>query len=761
MGKLTLLLVMAVAVGGTLLSMNTRGMLGDASRARAEGQADLLARQIAESAQAIALTAMIGETGFQNPGITGPRDLQGGQYEVQIDTLNPQFATFSVEGSYGGAVHTIRSTYQYDPLEYPGPIWLDVPYATASVSAGADISNNPNVQFDRRRHDQLQLEGFLPLGSMTSAVGASLATAGTALDVPSAGAWAGKAEDLNVADAEGLYMAVVSSMDAGDQTLSGAQAISGTQTWGGADQVTYVDGNLTVLAGGTLAGSGALAVHGSLAVQAGGTLNWDGIIVLKSEQDVLPVSLDGTVSIAGGLVVVHQALPPGGHLDVTVNMSHTGMTTPQGDLSGAMAPWAGLYPFHQHTHAFDLTPDTAPRGNVVYFAEGGAAGRHEAEVQFWNTIQAAGNEEIYLEIANPGEHGYSRITLNLADFSEPLRASARSGFGTFADPGSAFKTQRFPADDLRDLVLDVRSLRALKEKFDGSGGCENWPLCVAESWWREGAMSLRVVRASDNARLYDASLYWHMRLDEVAAHEAEEEAWRTAITGGSAFGTHLRMGPDVQIEQDMSPIIALSDKLGFDGVEVLLLESTSSHFSAGDARALAAASAPTTPTTPATPATPTTPATPATPATPVEATPEDPMAAGPPDNPLTAPEGEPRLVCHSGEPLTITTGLLTHLAHGDTVGGCPDTAPANVYEVIVLCHNGASVSVRPDQYQEYIALGATYGSCPANTGASPAAGIPNYPFYACLPNGQTRLVDSETRYQNFVVSQGGTIGACP
>ena len=29
---------------------------------------------------------------------------------------------------------------------------------------------------------------------MTSAVGASLATAGTALDVPSAGAWAGKAE---------------------------------------------------------------------------------------------------------------------------------------------------------------------------------------------------------------------------------------------------------------------------------------------------------------------------------------------------------------------------------------------------------------------------------------------------------------------------------------------------------------------------------------------------------------------------------------
>lgn len=607
MGKLTLLLVVAVGLGGTVLTLSTRGLMGDAAQRSAESQADILARQIAESAQAIALTAMIGETGFVDPGFSGPKNLQGGEYEVEIDALNTQIATFSVQGRFGGAVHTIHSTYEFDPLEFPGPIWLDVPYATVSAASGSAVTGPPNVQFDKRRHDQLRLESFLPINNMRSAVNAALSGTGSRLDVPNANAWTGahgKLEDLNLNDAEGLYDAALAAMTADDITQSGPQTVTGPHTWGGPEGIVHVDGSLSVLSGGSVNGQGVLAIHGSLNVQAGARLNWKGIVVVKGDADVLPVTLDGNVIIEGSLVVAHQALPPGGHLDVTVNRSSSGLATPAGDVSGSPAPWSGAYPWYQHTHGFDISPTTAPRGKTVYLMEGGRAGRHEAETQFASFVAGLGSEPVYLKVANQSMHGFTRINLNINGFATPLRASARTGFGSFSSGADNFRSNDFRADELNDLVLDVRSLRALRERFDGQGGCANWPLCIGEGWNRREALTLRLMRASDNTRLYDISLYWHMRTDEVDLHAAEEAAWRTEILGGGAFGTHIRLGSNVRITMDLSNIVRLSTKLGFDGAEVRLLETSTSHLSAGQARADAAAEA--SPTPPATP-----PATPA------------------------------------------------------------------------------------------------------------------------------------------------------
>ena len=111
MGKLLLMIVTAAVAGGSVLAFSMHAMSGDTARGRAESQADLLARQIAESGQSLALAAMVGEEGFQDPAIGG-RDYDGGDFVVTVDSLSSdrQSITVTVEGRYGGAVHTIRST---------------------------------------------------------------------------------------------------------------------------------------------------------------------------------------------------------------------------------------------------------------------------------------------------------------------------------------------------------------------------------------------------------------------------------------------------------------------------------------------------------------------------------------------------------------------------------------------------------------------------------------------------------------------------
>ena len=59
MGKYTLLIVLAAILGGSLLTLNMRLTSNHTSQDRAEGQASVLARQIAESGQGVALATAV------------------------------------------------------------------------------------------------------------------------------------------------------------------------------------------------------------------------------------------------------------------------------------------------------------------------------------------------------------------------------------------------------------------------------------------------------------------------------------------------------------------------------------------------------------------------------------------------------------------------------------------------------------------------------------------------------------------------------
>ena len=640
MGKLTLLIVAAAITGGAVLKLGMHLTAGDTARDRSESQADLLSRQIAESGQSLVLSAMVGEDGFQNPGITG-RDYDGGAFTVNVDELSAdrQSITVTVEGRYGGAVHTVQSTYAFDPMEYPGPIWLDVPYATASVPDAAQISGTAAdhpVRLDSRKFSDLNLDRYLSETTMRADLAAGMVAGGSVLSVPRATDWAPIGpllEDLSrqndIGGGEDLYQATVSAMGASDVTYAAARTVSATETWGGTDRVTRVRGDLTVT--GRLTGSGVLIVEGALKVLRTGQMAWTGLVIVRDQRQLLQVNLDGDADITGGLVVVQDALPPGGHLDLTVMRAPGGMTDAVGQRPSPNWPARSPidYAWYEHTHEFDQKPLAAPRGRRIVFAENGA-GRHEEETRFWETVRAAGSESVYLEFRNPENHGFARYSLGLTTERDSVTGMVRNGFGPFAAAGNVNRSRPFGANALRTLVLNVQSLRALQDRFDGQGTCSGnvWPFCIGRDWNRASALSVRLVRARDNRTLYDAAVYWHMRADEVTAHQAEETAWVASLRGGTGFGTNLTMGPQASVTYQLRGIARLSEKLGFDGNEVRLVSTQSEHISAAEMRA---------------------------------------RAIGP---------GGALQVCHRSGPGQTTvavnaTTLALHLGHGDRSGACP------------------------------------------------------------------------------------------
>jgi hypothetical protein len=603
MGKLTLMIVAAAILGGATLKLGMNAIAGDTAAGRADSEADVLARQIAETGQSLVLSTMVGEEGFVDPGVTGCPSpgttgcaYDGGRFTVRsVRSADNREVTVTVEGRYGGAVHTVENTYAFDPMEYPGPIWLDVPYATASVSSSARISGtlaDHPVRMDSRPFDELGLAAAgVSRSSMEGALAGQLSQGRTVLNVPAANQWEagpGQAgplvEDLSqandVVDAEGLYQSALAAMAPGDVTFGSSRTVSGFR------------GSLTVT--GTLRGSGVLIVEGPLVVASTATMTWAGIVIVRAERQLLPVQLLGNADITGSLVISQSAFPPGGHLDLTVMRGPSGMGAAPGLRPSPNWPLQSPvdYPWWEHTHRFDLEPVGAPRGGHIEFARNGS-GAQEAQTQFWTTLQSLGSEPVSLEFHHPEAHGYSEYTLGLTSQPDVLEGTVRAGFGPIAAPGRSNRTRPFAANALRTLMVDVQSLRALARRFDGEGSCDggSWPFCIGRDWDRTGALSVRLLRESDGATLYDAALYWHMKDDERQQHEAEEAAWRAGLTSGTSFGTRIEMGPLASVTYRLRDIVRLAGKVGFDGNEVRLLSSTSEHVSAGELRAAPAAPA--------------------------------------------------------------------------------------------------------------------------------------------------------------------------
>lgn len=667
MGKLTLLFVMVAILGGSLLTFRTQMASNETGNERIDAQSDALARDAAASGHSLILNAMVGTDGFASAISYNDESIQNGRFVIDDYTVSSdnQHVSFAVTGHAGGATHTIQNTYEWDPIEFPGPIWIDAPYAAASVGAHSTIDGGSEaraVHFDTRRYDELDLRHILPWESMNSTLAAQFAQArgnGGELatsDMKSSGLL----EDLNVGDATELYNVGIAAMSANDVTVTGPRTYSTTIVNFGPDRkIVRVTGGLTIN-NAIVQGKGLLIVEGPLTLSGlVPTLRWDGIVLVHSEDMYVPVDMSGTavVDVSGALIVDHEAIPPGGHMDLTIMRGDSDGNWPDAGGINSRTWFRPNDAFYEHKHKFDVD---LPEGRHVYFAEEGRD-RHERYTWLRQLLNEFGSTEVYLEFANEGSHGHANFTLDIEGSSAATGIVAQ-GFGTYASGSDVYRTITFPAKDLNTFTINVQSLRTLKKRWDQLGGCPvAWPLCIADDWNRGEALSVRIVRASDNQMLYEASIYWHMREDEVEQHEREEQAIRDMIQDGNAFGADIVFGNGVSIKYNIREIKAIGSLLGFDNDSIVNTASSSYHITAAEYRTQG-------------------------------------FESGLGGGPGSSYEGEggppaPRqvLVCHSGSDVLIdASSFPVHLSHGDTEGGCGPAAPPD--QMWICHHDGPSSS---------------------------------------------------------------------
>lgn len=588
MGKLALLFVMVAVLGGSLLTFRTRMNANETDNERRDVQGDLLARDAATSGHGLVLNAMLGTDGFNSSLGFDDRDVRDGRFTVDNYSVVGDTAFVEVTGHSGGATHTIRSKYEWDPMDFPGPIWLDVPYATADIDPGAGIDGGPDalpVHYDDRRYNELGLGSLLPWDTMEDNLTSEFAGAsGPGGDFQASDMLgSGYLEDLNTADASDLYYAALGAMGVTDVTVPGPVTItSTTQNFGSTPKIVRITGSLELGSNGHLIGAGILVVEGPIEMSwSSASLTWDGIVLVHSDENYLPINLsEGTVDINGTLVVDHQAMPPGGHMDLTVMREDDGSWSSPEGTTGVVAPWTSAFPWYQHKHRFDID---VPEERTVYFAEEGVD-RHEQWTQFRSALAAQGSSNVSIKFKNRLNNGYASYTLDIAGQPQVYYGTVANGFGAFARSGDVNRTQSFRASDLRTFIVDVHSLRMLKQRWDGVGGCAQWPFCVGRDYSRESSLYVRLYDSSGH-KIYVGALYWHMRVDEVAEHNAQEDSLRAAIEGGAEFGTNLTLGPGVDIGFDMDAIEAIGTRLGFDGDEVINRGSWTEHTTAREYRA--------------------------------------------------------------------------------------------------------------------------------------------------------------------------------
>ncbi|MFQ5962231.1 MAG: hypothetical protein ACE5MG_12625 [Candidatus Methylomirabilales bacterium] len=109
-----------------------------------------------------------------------------------------------------------------------------------------------------------------------------------------------------------------------DRTLSGAQNITGTQTWGtpSAPEITVITGN-NIDIQGEVNGAGLLIIEtsGDLELEHG-TLNWQGLIIIRAHGELdleLEDDDDSTLRLFGAVVLI----PTGGDADVELEVENT------------------------------------------------------------------------------------------------------------------------------------------------------------------------------------------------------------------------------------------------------------------------------------------------------------------------------------------------------------------------------------------------------------------------------------------------------
>lgn len=592
------------------------GLGGDRSHTLNQQQA--LVRQTLDDAVATVLDAAVDPaTRRWRTGLPLGRTFTVDGYRVDVEDYHLESANtvvaFRLAAYRGGVGQRIESRYRIPNTGWPGPIWVDAPYAVSQVDPQATINGGTRkTYFDATRFTAYRLSTVLNLSDIQTDFGAGLATVrGTRSPLEVVSGMDAVRSQFGAPSPIELVGRAMTAFGAGDTRLTGPVTISDRRTYGAfpattpADaRIVHVTGDLTIANNGRLSGNGLLLVDGDLTVL--GRLEWTGLILVRPrEQHVAVDWSSGKVTLNGGLVVDQEAPPPGGHTDVTINraltgnwgmgsIGETGPGTPGHAEFGGTARYFGLQGLlYDHEHRFE---SATPEKRTIYFAErtGSPADRHERYTWFRKTLAdlAASQpaERFYVRFKNPSGHGAALF--HLVTRTETYDGAVATGFGERARPGDAFASPSFLPADLNTFVVDVQSLRLLTHLTDGevpqspfwpygTSECPSRPMCIGFLSDRDGALAVQIVRDSDDEPVYEASVYWHTQeagstqhIEELAA----DDAWRNAIRSGAEYGAFVRIGNQVNVTFADPSVAAITNRLGFGQTAIQHVSSVVEHF---------------------------------------------------------------------------------------------------------------------------------------------------------------------------------------
>ncbi len=659
MGRFVLILVASVAITSLVYGVSS----GD--RDHIEMQDRAIARQSLNDAVSVVLDKAIDPTTRRWTPVNPVGDEISVGRTVVVDDYHledgGQVAVFTLTARAGGKDVTQTSRYLIADPGWPGPLWVDAPYAVSIVDPDARIDGTADdgvrgVSFDETRFNRYNLGSVLRRDDIPTDLGAGLVNArGDLQPVTMNAGMSTVLEKYRTPTVIELVGRALNEFGPDDSRFVGNTTVSSSRTFGDYDtgspsKIVHVSGNLTVGPSGNIEGSGLLIVDGDLVVQ--GRLRWAGIIVVRTTKQELNVDLkSGDVEVRGSVVIDQEAPPPGGHTDLTINRSMNGTWVPTGgEWSGS---GSGARPWLKHTHRIDFT---IPEVRTFYFAERGRD-RHESFTKFRETLSALtaqdASQKVYFRFRNPRNHGSALF--HLVSGAKVLEGSVSVGFGANARQGDSWASPSFLPSAIDTFIVDVQSLRMLQHltnndtptsPFWKGGKCNDRPQCVGNLPDRDGALAVQIVRDADDSVVYEGSIYWHSKEPghaEFNQEQAADAAWRESIRNGtSSYGAKFLAGPGVDIGFDTGTIAQVLRRLRFNA---LVLTHVNSYMETS------------------TPIPPTPTGGPVVPPSP------EPPPAG---TPTAEPPSEARIqVCHRGSTIEVSRlASFFHRFHGDPLGAC-------------------------------------------------------------------------------------------
>ena len=575
MGQGALIATVAITITMMLFLYSTQQTSRDTQEAQNEAYADKAARSLAEQGKKLVLASWLESEGKSSVAPFNSITRDGGTIEVSNYNLSSSVLDVTVRATYDGAVHDVRSQFQWNSMGL-NPFQIKAADLSVNVNSNAEL-NISNITLDDQSLAELDevLIQDLGLANNLGEIGlgmdqiqgdleSALSTSGNSnigIDMIDSVQRAQMEQENGIFFPDQVEQAVNTYINANpgiETSISGSQVPTsfGMDT---GNEVLRVTGDLNVT---NLEGQGILIVEGNLNVPAGSTLNWDGLIVVKppAENQNPQINLNGNININGGMVALHDAMPNSGHMDITSFRDMNGTWSyPQGN-EYKLWYWGWtwcLYHRHDFTSAF---------GNSIrYYATSNAERIHESQHYFEETLRKLNNnQDIFLELYNTAAHGRGSLSMELQN-EDLVFYPVSAGFDPlYAEPTNTYRTKVFKRSQLRYLHLDITRLSSLKKMWDTGNrypGCTSTsgPLCVGYNHNRMGSLTLRLYKMNGvfEQRVWEVSMYWHRRTDEIEAFEDNMEDLVSDLKSPS-YGMDINIGSNVTFTGDPSALSMLN-----------------------------------------------------------------------------------------------------------------------------------------------------------------------------------------------------------